>query len=171
MSVKVMGEVWGLDLPPNVAHVLLAFADHADHDGRNAFPRLPLIAWKTGYSVRQVRRIVANLRDMKVLVPMGQTPHGVVVYRIELGHVPHKPPPEEGCQSDRGCQIDRGDKLTPVTGDTHNHQISISKSKYLPTNSYLHSNYTNSQKNRECQEENPFADDLSDSLDFPDSLF
>lgn len=63
MSIKVMGQVWDLALPHNKLLVLLAMADHADHDGKHVRPSLELIAWKTGYEERQVRRIVRTLEQ------------------------------------------------------------------------------------------------------------
>lgn len=61
MSAKAAGRVWDLDLPHNKRLVLLAMADHADHDGRNIYPSTDLIAWKTGYSRRQVQRVIDTL--------------------------------------------------------------------------------------------------------------
>jgi hypothetical protein len=92
MSAKIMGEVWELELPFNKQWILMAMADHAHHDGTNVHPRLPLIAWKTGYSLSSVKRLVAELRDDGILIPYGHTEWGVVIYRIELAHVPRKPP-------------------------------------------------------------------------------
>jgi len=68
MSVKVMGQVWELALPHNELLVLLAMADHADHDGYGVRPSLDLVAWKTGYEVRQVRRTVRRLEAKHLLV-------------------------------------------------------------------------------------------------------
>lgn len=67
MSVKIMGQVWDLDLPANKLLVLLALTDHADHNGQNIYPSMGLVAWKTGYSERQVRRIVQSLVKDKIL--------------------------------------------------------------------------------------------------------
>ena len=58
MSVKIMGQVWDLDLTHAQQTVLLAMADHADHDGAGVYPSLGLLAWKTSYSRRQVQRII-----------------------------------------------------------------------------------------------------------------
>jgi hypothetical protein len=44
MSAKQTGLVWELDLPHNEAWVLMAMADHADHDGQNVYPGIPLLA-------------------------------------------------------------------------------------------------------------------------------
>ena len=62
-----MGGVWELDLDAPKKLVLLAMADHADHEGRHVRPSLPLIAWKTGYSPRQVQRIVHELVAIGIL--------------------------------------------------------------------------------------------------------
>jgi hypothetical protein len=67
VSVKTSGRVWELDLPPNVKYVLLALADHADHDGDHAFPGEELLAAKTGYTERNVRRILRILEEMEII--------------------------------------------------------------------------------------------------------
>jgi hypothetical protein len=61
MSVKIMAQVWELDLPQNQKLVLLAFADHADDDGI-CYPSVARIAWKSGYSERQIKAIGKELR-------------------------------------------------------------------------------------------------------------
>jgi hypothetical protein len=68
MSAKASGRVWDLDLPHNKRLVLLAMADHADHEGRNIYPSTDLIAWKTGYSFRQVQRVIDTLIADGILV-------------------------------------------------------------------------------------------------------
>jgi hypothetical protein len=52
VSAKQTGLVRELDLPHNEAWLLMAMADHADHSGRNVYPGVSLLAWKTGYTVR-----------------------------------------------------------------------------------------------------------------------
>jgi hypothetical protein len=68
MSAKQAGLVWELDLPHNEAWVLMAMADHADHERHNVYPGVPLLAWKTGYTTRQVRRILAVLQEKGIIV-------------------------------------------------------------------------------------------------------
>lgn len=67
MSVRVMSWVWDQDIPPNIKIVLLAIADCADDDGGNAYPSQETLARKTGYSTRQVKRIVEQLVALNVL--------------------------------------------------------------------------------------------------------
>ena len=65
MSALVMGQVWNLDLPQNEQSVLLALADHADHNGGNVFPSNGLVAWKIGVSEDTVRRAKKKLEERK----------------------------------------------------------------------------------------------------------
>lgn len=78
-----MGQVWDLDLPHNKLIVLLAMTDHADHEGNNIFPSMELIAWKTGYSERQVRRIVKSLEKDKLLIKTSR-PGYTNMYAVNL---------------------------------------------------------------------------------------
>ena len=71
MSGKVSGWVWDLELPQNEKYVLLAYADHADHDGHNVFPSIALICKKTGYSRRSVQNITKRLMEKGMLIPEG----------------------------------------------------------------------------------------------------
>lgn len=84
MSVKVMGKVWDLDLPHNKLIVLLAMADHADHEGNNVYPSQGLVAWKTGYSIDQVRRIQRALVKDKLLRVENSAPGKPIKYSIDL---------------------------------------------------------------------------------------
>ncbi len=43
MSGKISGMVWDADLPRNLKYVLLAYADHADHEGGGSSH--PLTLW------------------------------------------------------------------------------------------------------------------------------
>lgn len=78
-------------LPHQDILVLLAMADHADHEGKHMYPSLGLIAWKTGYSLRQVRRIVRNLEARQILLRV-QAPEGKVsTYTLQAEQAPKKP--------------------------------------------------------------------------------
>jgi hypothetical protein len=91
MSGKIMGQVWDLDLPHNKLIVLLAMTDHADHEGNNIFPSMELIAWKTGYSERQVRRIIQSLEKDKLLVKTSR-PGYTNMYAVNLSAGKQKAP-------------------------------------------------------------------------------
>lgn len=130
MSVKVMGAVWESALPQREKFVLLAFADHADHEGKKVFPSVGLVAWKTGYTTRSIRRIVKTLVEKEYLVQEGKTKYGTKLYRIALENLPRLPPylgddklsgakyggdilSGVGVTKSQG-QDGGGDKLTPV---------------------------------------------------------
>jgi hypothetical protein len=61
MSVRQSELAWQLDLSSNRKFVLLELADHADPDGGHVFPSQGFIAMRTGYSTRQIRRILREL--------------------------------------------------------------------------------------------------------------
>ena len=92
MSVKIMGQVWDLDLPHNEQSILLAMADHADHEGNNVYPSNGLVAWKTGLSKDTVRRSKKKLESLKILVLVRATPGQTKLYRIDISAGPVKTP-------------------------------------------------------------------------------
>lgn len=115
MSGKATGMVWELDIPHNQQFVLLAMADHADHHGSNIFPSVADIAWKTGYSERQVQRIIKTMRDNNLLrldkKQMGR--YGTNCYTILWENAPKKAPlvrPDKMSPLDQS----RDDKMSPV---------------------------------------------------------
>lgn len=93
MSAKLMGLVWDLDIPHPMAWVLMALADHADHDGGSLFVGQRLLSWKTGYSERQIRRILEQLELAKIIIPEdGGRGRGLKQnYRIIMDNAPRKP--------------------------------------------------------------------------------
>lgn len=134
MSVKAMAIVWESDLPQREKFVLLAYADHADHQGNNVFPSVGLIAWKTGYSPRSIQRITQTLVDNQYMIPEGiNEKYNTNAYRIDLESLPRLSPYLGGDNLSGGKYggdsltgvgekggdnlSDRGDK-TPSGGDT-----------------------------------------------------
>jgi len=91
-----MGSVFDKDLTRPQTLVLLALADHADHDGRKVFPSVAYTAWKTAYSHRQVQRVMRQLQNIGVLVVVREAVgHHATEYRIELSAAKEKPPYDE----------------------------------------------------------------------------
>lgn len=70
MSVKVMAEVWALDLPVGEMIVLLALADHAHDDGSKCFPGVNYLAWKTCTDRRSVQRNLRRLESKHLILPV-----------------------------------------------------------------------------------------------------
>jgi len=87
MSVKIMGLVWDLDLPQNEKFVLLAYADHADHNGDNMFPAVSTVAKKTGYSERSIQRTTRTLVEKGYLVASGKGPKGTNKWKFGRGDI------------------------------------------------------------------------------------
>lgn len=86
MSGKIVGRVFDLPLAPGVKLTALALADFASHDGSRVFPRQSLVAQMTGHTTRTVRRHIADLKEIGVLVPVGTkgSTKRVVEYRFDL---------------------------------------------------------------------------------------
>lgn len=92
MSAKILGQVFDRAVEGNTQLVLLALADHAEHDGTQVRPGVARIAWKTGLSERTVRGIVGRLRRDGVLVTVrtgGGSGHPTE-YRLDLDALPLK---------------------------------------------------------------------------------
>ena len=76
MSVRQSELAWELDLSSNIKFILLELADHADPDGRHVFPSQEFIARRTGYSVRQIRRILHELEGLGLSEPVAHRKGG-----------------------------------------------------------------------------------------------
>lgn len=63
-----MALVWEHEFPYNQQLIMLSLADHANDRGEKIFPSIARQAWKTGYSERQVGRILKELRDVGILI-------------------------------------------------------------------------------------------------------
>ena len=104
MSVKTMSLVWDMECPTKWAElpfeashkfVLIAYADHADHQGRSIYPAVPTIAKKTGLSDRTVQRLTHDLETMGIIIKDGAGPKGTNRWKLSLSP--------------------RGDMVSPVT--------------------------------------------------------
>lgn len=131
MSVKAMSLVWDLDCParlgqkefkPSHKYVLIAYADHADHNGKNIYPAVATIARKTGLDDRTVQRLTHDLKEMGLLVEDGEGPRGTNRWALPYSKGGDKLTPLSNCQGDESEKslgdipsgdIPSGDKLTP----------------------------------------------------------
>ncbi len=113
-----MSQVWECDLAPNLTLVLLAMADIARDDGSRCYPSIGFLAWKCGYSRRQLQNIIKELRAKAILLVVnhdqgGRGPDGrghSTEYLIRLADVPLK-------QSYRVQLLaqDKGEIIAPLT--------------------------------------------------------
>ena len=88
MSALVMGLVWELPETPEFGrpekYVLLAYADHADSNGRNIYPSIELVMRKTFYEERSVQSITRRLEQTGYLVDSGVGPNGTNRWSIPI---------------------------------------------------------------------------------------
>ena len=87
-----MAAVWDMDLPRDQQFVLLAYADHADHDGGNIWPAVKTIAAKCGYSERSIQAVTRELVLAGMLVDDGKGPKGTRKWRMPHMGVPNLHP-------------------------------------------------------------------------------
>lgn len=93
MSGRIIGQIYERELDRPAQTVLIALADHVDDDGEGCFPSVRFVAWKTGYTDRQVQRIMGRLRGLGALVPVrSASRHRPNEYRIVVAALPAKPP-------------------------------------------------------------------------------
>lgn len=93
MSGLVIGKCYGVDVTHPQQTVLIALADHAEDDGTAVFPSIAYVAWKTGYSDRQITRLIGDLQRLGVLVLVKKAYRGRAnEYRIDLTNAPMKKP-------------------------------------------------------------------------------
>jgi len=85
MSVRAQSLVWelkcpdkinGIDFRPSHKYVLIKYADHADHEGRNIYPAVETVSKKTGLDHRTVQRLTRDMENCGLLVKDGQGPKG-----------------------------------------------------------------------------------------------
>lgn len=91
MSAKTTGLIWDIVLSVPQRMVLLAMVDHADHDGEHIHAPAPFIAWKTGYSERNVYRIIQDLIAAGILVITGSSLGEANEYRFDFSRAAYKP--------------------------------------------------------------------------------
>jgi hypothetical protein len=131
VSVKAQALVWDLECPkkygelmfkPSHKYVLIAYADHADHHGKNIWPAVPTVAKKTGLDDRSVQRLTRDLETIGLLVEDGQGPRGTNKWKLPYNDKGDKLSPVAICQGDEisdslgdipSGDIPSGDKLTP----------------------------------------------------------
>lgn len=95
MSVRAITEVWSREVPARLLTTALALADHADHEGRNTYPSVSLLAWKTGADRRTVQRHLRELEATGFIFAAGYPKGGhgrATRYHFDFEKLPQKPP-------------------------------------------------------------------------------
>ena len=71
MSIKIMAQVWELDLPSSEKFILLGFADHANDKGIGR-PTFARVAWKCGISKETIKRAVRGFQASGLMVKLSE---------------------------------------------------------------------------------------------------
>ena len=115
MSIRQILQVWEHRFSHPHQAVMLALADHAHEDGTGIRPSINRIVWKTGYSERSVQNIMAQLRQLGILViavpATHNTPHE---YRFDWSVATPKPSFDEFVSQKKGRKS-RGANFAPLS--------------------------------------------------------
>jgi len=114
MSIQMMTLVYQSGLGKSQKSVALAYADHADDEGRNIYPSVEYMAWKTGYSERQIQRVTKELLADRILIREGVGQHGTNKFRLSADRLPKRPPFRPETEN----PYMGGDKMSPPTFTT-----------------------------------------------------
>ena len=115
MSIRQILQVWEHQLSHPHQAVMLALADHAHEDGTGIRPSINRIAWKTGYSERSVQNIMAQLRQLGILVIAVPATHNTPnEYRFDWSAATPKPSFDEFMAQKKG-QKSRGANSAPLS--------------------------------------------------------
>jgi len=93
VSIKLMSEVWGLDLTKIETLVLIALADHANDDAV-CYPSRDRITWKTGLHRSTVSEIIKRLEARQIIRTLrkGNQFTQSSIYKLQLQNAPRKKP-------------------------------------------------------------------------------
>ena len=145
MSIKLMAQVWEKDLSHSEQSILLAMADYADDDGRNCYPSHERIAWKTGYSTRQVTRIIKELCAKGILfILKPSTQHQSTHYWIRLNKATAKTPYRVDVVSSLNDEDDNSvDKLSSLNDSSIDMVSSLGDENDIQGRQMEHPGWTN----------------------------
>lgn len=118
MSIKLLSAVWDYDVTGNTRAVLQVLCDYANDSGV-CWPSNDAIAYKVGISNRQVRRIIADLKDQGVVELVeqgGKGPRNTNRVVVNLDALDLKDPEKwkDDTDDDKGDKVDipRGTRWT-----------------------------------------------------------
>ena len=97
MSVEQSSKAWQLNIQGSLKLVLLSLADHADSHGRHVFPSQEFTSQRCGISVRQVRRLLHQLEEMGLIIPVAHPKGGrgmATEYELKLDQPETNPEPK-----------------------------------------------------------------------------
>lgn len=93
MSNDLMTQVWKADLKRDQKSILVCLADLGNDDGEGIYPSQDYIAWKTGYSLTQVKAILKECKDAGYIRWQRGASHvGTNNYKIVAAAFPKRDP-------------------------------------------------------------------------------
>ena len=118
MSYRLQPLIWNTDMKPGQRFVMLALVDYADDNGRNIYPSIETLSKKTGYSERNVQRILKSLEDDGLIIITGRSKYGTIRIMLNLpaiqGRMPEvvDTPPDDNLSQVNDKMSEINDKMS-----------------------------------------------------------
>lgn len=126
MSYRLQPLIWNTDMKPSQRFVMLALVDYADDNGQNIYPSIETLSRKTGYSERNVQRILKSLEDEGLILIVGRSKYGTIRITLNLPAIQERKAVEDDTPTDDNLsQIN--DKMSQI-----NDKMSQSYDKMSP---------------------------------------
>jgi hypothetical protein len=131
MSWEMVGLVLRADLLPNHKLVMLGIANHTNADGKGCWAANERLEYYSGYSERQVQRIIQSLENLGYIKHVGYSRKGqglgTKVWDIQASNIPMKPEYKQWQKEKQlaeRMEKEKGDKMAPkeVEDDFENAQ-------------------------------------------------
>jgi len=90
IPVGLYRELLTKELKPGHLLVLLVIISYGK-DGELIYPSVARIAYDTNYSEKNIPNILKGLEDIGVLIRVGKTKFGTIIYKIDLDVLDYKP--------------------------------------------------------------------------------
>jgi len=100
MSYRLQPLIWNTDMKPSQRFVMLALVDYADDNGRNIYPSIETLSKKTGYSERNVQRILKSLEDEGLILIVGRSKYGTIRITLNLPAIQERKAVEDDTPTD-----------------------------------------------------------------------
>jgi len=100
MSYRLQPLIWNTDMKPSQRFVMLALVDYADDNGQNIYPSIETLSRKTGYSERNVQRILKSLEDEGLILIVGRSKYGTIRITLNLPAIQERKAVEDDTPTD-----------------------------------------------------------------------
>jgi hypothetical protein len=118
VSAKITRQILDSALDPSLKFAAIVLANCGNGDGANIFPSIELISYRLGKTPRQAKRLVGQLRDAGIVVPIGSVKGGrakSVTYQFNTAALPAREPFISSRKGDTHVTVCEIERVTSTT--------------------------------------------------------